>query len=420
MVMVTTKTIDHLREGAVARYTESDDLKLAVCVGFGRDYRPRVRLYRAATHKWSKPELVDRTHLVPLEQIEIEGPGQHHAELSKALGVLWTTPELGFRPGELTFWAPLTAPQTTPQATVTKMLVAEADAQTLNSVCEWLFDYFATISDTRMMEILADVAPREVPTFADARAQVNQRIDMMISWLDNTRPSPSGVYEPEAFEQWCKARKKKLTPPPSVPADTEQQSPTPEAKTTPTTSAKQQSPTPPVRTPPAGAEQPSPPVPLTSTSRQDSDAVPPRQPILASYLDLTPEMVRRARATCMDGSELAEACDIFLDPNQDADERAAMAADHLVAVLNQRARSERRILEQLTDDDLLDLERDPESSPAIRWEAQAARGRSKMRMNRSAVRRASAARLCLDYWNASITAGCSAAVARLRGASPTA
>lgn len=41
------KTIDHIRDGVVARYTETNGLKLAVCVGFGRDYRPRVRFYRA-------------------------------------------------------------------------------------------------------------------------------------------------------------------------------------------------------------------------------------------------------------------------------------------------------------------------------------------------------------------------------------
>jgi hypothetical protein len=229
------------------------------------------------------------------------------------------------------------------------------------------------IADTKMMEILADVAPHKVVTFADARTQVNQRIDMMISWLDGTRPSPSCVYEPEAFEQWCKARgkarDKKLSL--SAPSSTEQQPPPPPKTTLPEQQAKSPS--------------------------------SPRQPILASYLDLTPEMVRRLRSMCMDGSELAEACDIFLDCNREADESSAMAADRLVTVLNQRSRSERRILKQLTDVDLLNLERDPETSPSIRWEAQIAQGRSKMRMNRSAGRRATATRLCLEYWNDAVT-----------------
>jgi hypothetical protein len=80
-------------------------------------------------------------------------------------------------------------------------------APELRTVREWLFDYFATIDGTKMVEILADVATREVESFADARGHVNNRIDAMRSWLDGTRPSPSPVYEPEAFQAWVAARK---------------------------------------------------------------------------------------------------------------------------------------------------------------------------------------------------------------------
>jgi len=80
-------------------------------------------------------------------------------------------------------------------------------APELQTVREWLFDYFATINGTHMAEILADVATREVESFADARSHVNRRIDMMRNWLDGTRPSPSPVYEPEAFQAWIAARK---------------------------------------------------------------------------------------------------------------------------------------------------------------------------------------------------------------------
>jgi hypothetical protein len=83
----------------------------------------------------------------------------------------------------------------------------------LRTVREWLFDYFATIDGTKMVEILADVAPREVESFADARCHVNSRIDAMREWLDGTRPSPSPVYELEAFRAWTNTRKQSLKKP---------------------------------------------------------------------------------------------------------------------------------------------------------------------------------------------------------------
>jgi hypothetical protein len=92
------ETLDHIRAGAVARYTAVNGFKLAVCVGFGRDYRPCVRFYRATAGKWTNPELVDRAHLAPLGKIEIDGPSRQHGVLTKALEALWTTPELGFGP----------------------------------------------------------------------------------------------------------------------------------------------------------------------------------------------------------------------------------------------------------------------------------------------------------------------------------
>jgi hypothetical protein len=104
----------------------------------------------------------------------------------------------------------------------------------------------------------------------------------------------------------------------------------------------------------------------------------------------------------MDGSPLAEACDVFLDHDREPDGDTATAADLLVEVLNQRTRGTRQRLEQITDEDLLDLERDPETSPSLRWEAQVALGRGKRRANRNAARRASASRACLDYWNVSV------------------
>jgi hypothetical protein len=90
------KTIDHIRDGVVARYTEANGFKLAVCVGFGRDYRPRVRFYRATAGKWTSPELVDRAHLAPLD-----GPSRQHGVLTKALEALWTTPKLRFGPAHV-------------------------------------------------------------------------------------------------------------------------------------------------------------------------------------------------------------------------------------------------------------------------------------------------------------------------------
>ena len=59
----------------------------------------------------------------------------------------------------------------------------------MKSVRSWLFDYFAMIAGTEMEKILADVATREVESFTEARTHVNRRIDMMIDWLDNTRPA---------------------------------------------------------------------------------------------------------------------------------------------------------------------------------------------------------------------------------------
>lgn len=79
----------------------------------------------------------------------------------------------------------------------------------LRTVREWLFDYFATIDDTEMARILADVAKREVESFAEARRHVNLRIDMMVSWLNGTRPLPCPAEEPEAFRRHLEARKAK-------------------------------------------------------------------------------------------------------------------------------------------------------------------------------------------------------------------
>ena len=95
------KTIDHINIGVVARYTETPGFKLAVCVGFGRDCRPRVRFYRQAAAKWSQPELVDRTHLAALGKIERLGPSRQHTVLTNALRALKKTPDLGFREMDL-------------------------------------------------------------------------------------------------------------------------------------------------------------------------------------------------------------------------------------------------------------------------------------------------------------------------------
>jgi hypothetical protein len=88
--------IGHIRAGVIARYSRANGFKLAICVGFGRDSRPRARLYRATAGAWTNPELVDPAHLVPLGKIEIEGPSRQHTVLTRALEGLWTTPELGF------------------------------------------------------------------------------------------------------------------------------------------------------------------------------------------------------------------------------------------------------------------------------------------------------------------------------------
>jgi len=63
------------------------------------------------------------------------------------------------------------------------------------TVREWLDDYFVLIEDTEMVEILADVAERRVSSFGEARAQVNLKIDLWISWLNRTRPARSPVEE---------------------------------------------------------------------------------------------------------------------------------------------------------------------------------------------------------------------------------
>ncbi len=99
-----TRTIDHVDVGVLARYTEANGLKLAVCVGLGRDHRPRVRLYRAKANQWTQPELVDRAHLVPLSE-EIVNTSRRHVVLTRALEALWSTPSLGFRPADLAFLA---------------------------------------------------------------------------------------------------------------------------------------------------------------------------------------------------------------------------------------------------------------------------------------------------------------------------
>lgn len=91
------KTIDYLRPGVISRYTDTSGIKLAVCVGFGRDSRrrPRVRLYRAASEKWTTPQLVEWTHLAAIDRIEIDRLMTRL--LAKATEALRATPDLGFR-----------------------------------------------------------------------------------------------------------------------------------------------------------------------------------------------------------------------------------------------------------------------------------------------------------------------------------
>lgn len=89
-------------------------------------------------------------------------------------------------------------------------LKAKADFTELKTVREWLYDYFSMIEDTEMNRILADVATREVESYATARAHVNTRIDNWKSWLDGTRPTPSFIYEPKAYLEWCAVRGKEL------------------------------------------------------------------------------------------------------------------------------------------------------------------------------------------------------------------
>lgn len=84
-----------------------------------------------------------------------------------------------------------------------------ADAE-LKTIREWLYDYSVMIEGTQMENVLADVLPREVESYAEARAQVDRRINMQIAWLEGTRPTPSFIYEPEAFEKWCADRGKPL------------------------------------------------------------------------------------------------------------------------------------------------------------------------------------------------------------------
>ena len=128
---LAVNTVNYVREGVVARYTEVDGFKLAVCVGFGRDHRPRVRLYRAQAGKWTQPELVDRTHLVPLTDVEISGASRQRAVLTQALSALWGTPELGFRTADLALLVADEAPETAeasrcdpPRPTVRDLIVA--------------------------------------------------------------------------------------------------------------------------------------------------------------------------------------------------------------------------------------------------------------------------------------------------------
>lgn len=82
----------------------------------------------------------------------------------------------------------------------------------LKTIREWLYDYFSMIEDTEMNRILADVATREVESYAVARSHVNTRIDNWRSWLDGTRPTPSFIYEPGAYLEWCAVRGKELPP----------------------------------------------------------------------------------------------------------------------------------------------------------------------------------------------------------------
>ncbi len=58
----------------------------------------------------------------------------------------------------------------------------------MKKIREWLHDYFASIEGNEMEKILEDVAERTVDSLEEARAQVNLRIDRMISWLNSARP----------------------------------------------------------------------------------------------------------------------------------------------------------------------------------------------------------------------------------------
>lgn len=61
----------------------------------------------------------------------------------------------------------------------------------MKKIREWLHDYFAMCEGNESLEkLLADLADREVNSFAEAHRQVNLRIDMMRAWLDGVRPAP--------------------------------------------------------------------------------------------------------------------------------------------------------------------------------------------------------------------------------------
>lgn len=90
---------DGINEGTIARFQSKTGFAVAIVVGFTRNYKPRVRVWRrGSTGTWTQPRVVERHQLGPIQREIIEGTGHWWWEkqtLNAGIHALREMPDLG-------------------------------------------------------------------------------------------------------------------------------------------------------------------------------------------------------------------------------------------------------------------------------------------------------------------------------------
>lgn len=62
----------------------------------------------------------------------------------------------------------------------------------LKKIREWLYDYYSMFHEEHSAQqlFLKSVGEREVESFAEAHAHINNSIDLTIMWIQGIRPAP--------------------------------------------------------------------------------------------------------------------------------------------------------------------------------------------------------------------------------------